>query len=228
MSDDFLRLCQLACQTDHFCLGAMDLKVRRGEYVMITGPTGSGKTMLLEILAGLRKPSGGSVFYQGVNITDWLPEQRVLGFAYQDSLLYPFLTVGDNILFGAKMRGRGHEAALRKRALELAEAMGLTHLLERYPRLLSGGEKQRVSLARALLLQPSWLLLDEPLSSLDAQTKQNLRGLLRQLHQQGQVTVLHVTHDREDVDCLGTRLVELERGQLTHNSAISCPIFDKS
>ena len=85
--------------------------------------------------------------------------------------------------------------------------------------MLSGGEKQRVSLARALLLQPSWLLLDEPLSSLDAQTKQNIRGLLRQLHQQGQVTVLHVTHDREDVDFLGTRLVKLE-----HNSAINCPI----
>jgi molybdate transport system ATP-binding protein len=216
----FLQLSQLTCRTGHFCLDGLDLEVPAGEYLMITGPTGSGKTMLLELIAGLRKPTAGRIFLNGAEITAWLPERRALGFAYQDSLLYPFLTVRDNILFGAQMSGRLKETGLRERGDYLAEVMEIGHLRDRYPRWLSGGEKQRVSLARALLLQPPLLLLDEPLSALDGRTRQTIRELLRQLHEREKMTVLHVTHDPEDLDRLGTGAVELERGRLRKQSTI--------
>jgi molybdate transport system ATP-binding protein len=220
MNGAFLQLSQLTCRTGHFCLDGLDLEVPAGEYLMITGPTGSGKTMLLELIAGLRKPTAGRIFLNGAEITAWLPERRALGFAYQDSLLYPFLTVRDNILFGAQMSGRLKETGLRERGDYLAEVMEIGHLRDRYPRWLSGGEKQRVSLARALLLQPPLLLLDEPLSALDGRTRQTIRELLRQLHEREKMTVLHVTHDPEDLDRLGTGAVELERGRLRKQSTI--------
>jgi ABC-type sugar transport system ATPase subunit len=129
VNDIYLQLSNLCCRTKSFCLGELDLQVRFGEYLMITGPTGSGKTMLLELIAGLRQPTAGSIFCNGNEITNWLPERRVLGFAYQDSLLYPFLTVRNNILFGAKITGRGKDPALQERARILAATMGIDHLL---------------------------------------------------------------------------------------------------
>jgi ABC-type sugar transport system ATPase subunit len=213
MNGAYLQLSQLTCRTDHFCLGGLDLRVQAGEYLMITGSTGSGKTMLLELIAGLRKPTAGRICLNGAEVTDWLPERRQLGFAYQDSLLYPFLSVRDNIMFGAKMRGRAKEPELGERALALAETMGFSRMLNRSPGGLSGGEKQRVSLARALLLQPPLLLLDEPLSALDGRTRRTIREFLRQLHARERMTVLHVTHDPEDLN-LGTAVVELEQGRL--------------
>jgi ABC-type sugar transport system ATPase subunit len=219
MSNDFLRLQRLICRTDRFCFGELDLEVAAGEYLMVTGMTGSGKTTLLELVAGLRQPTGGSIVCDGIEITAWPPEKRVLGFAYQDSLLFPFLSVRDNILFGAKIRGRAKEAELQRRAVELAELMGIDRLLDCDPGRLSGGEKQRVSLARALLLKPPLLLLDEPFAALDGGTKRNLRELLRKLHQIEQMTVLHVSHDSDDWRQLGTGMVRLERGKLLQGLA---------
>jgi ABC-type sugar transport system ATPase subunit len=219
MSNDFLRLQRLICRTDRFCFGELDLEVAAGEYLMVTGMTGSGKTTLLELVAGLRRPTGGSIVCDGIEITAWPPEKRVLGFAYQDSLLFPFLSVRDNILFGAKIRGRAKEAELQRRAVELAELMGIDRLLDCDPGRLSGGEKQRVSLARALLLKPPLLLLDEPFAALDGGTKRNLRELLRRLHQIEQMTVLHVSHDSDDWRQLGTGMVRLERGKLLQGLA---------
>jgi molybdate transport system ATP-binding protein len=218
MSNVFLRLERLTCRTDRFCLGELDLQVAAGEYLMVIGATGAGKTTLLELVAGLRQPTGGRIIYDGVDITAWPPEKRVLGFAYQDSLLFPFLTVRDNILFGAKIQGRAKEAVLQRRAVELAELMGIGRLLDCDPGRLSGGEKQRVSLARALLLKPPLLLLDEPLAALDGGTKRNLRKLLRQLHRMEQMTVLHVSHDPDDWTQLGTSTVRLERGKLRESA----------
>jgi molybdate transport system ATP-binding protein len=218
MSNAFLRLERLTCRTDRFCFGELDLQVAAGEYLMVTGTTGAGKTTLLELVAGLRQPTGGRIVCNGIDITVWPPEKRVLGFAYQDSLLFPFLTVRENILFGAKIQGRAKEAALQRRAVDLAGLMGIGHLLDCDPGRLSGGEKQRVSLTRALLLRPPLLLLDEPFAALDGETKCNLRELLRQLHRMEQMTVLHVSHDPEDRKRLGSRTVRLERGKLRESA----------
>lgn len=205
---------QLSCKAGKFLLKGINARLVAGEYLMVAGPTGSGKTLLLETLAGLRHPSEGHIYLNGEEITDFPPEKRFLGFAYQDSLLYPFMNVRDNILFAAKVRDKGRNLLIQRRLAELADIMKITHLLERFPRFLSGGEKQRVSLARAILLRPPLLLLDEPLSALDSQTKSSLRELLRELHRENEMIVIHVTHDPEEALQLGTRLLVLEDGQM--------------
>lgn len=214
MNNTILKMNQLICQVGAFRLGPVDFSLESGEYLMLTGPTGSGKTLFLELVAGLRQPSGGAIFLGGVNITGIPPEERFLGFAYQDSLLYPFLNVAENILFGAKARKKAKEPGIRERFDYLTDIMKIRHILSRYPRFLSGGEKQRVSLARALLMGPPLLLLDEPLSSLDPETKNTLRELLREIYQKEKVTVIHVTHDPTEVTCLGTRQLMLRNGKI--------------
>lgn len=168
--------------------------------------------MLLETLAGLRQADEGQILLQGHDITELPPEKRGFGFAYQDSLLYPFLNVRENILFGARSQDRHKEPSILSRAAQLADAMQIQHLLNRTPKELSGGERQRVSLARSLLLAPPILLLDEPLSALDPQTRTALRELLQKLHTQEKISILHVTHDFHDALQLGTKLLLMQQG----------------
>ncbi|HBF37188.1 MAG TPA: ABC transporter, partial [Firmicutes bacterium] len=154
MNIPFLELHQISHAAGVFWLQDISFRLYKGEYLVIAGSTGSGKTMLLELIAGLRIPVQGKILSDGKDITDVPPEKRFLGFAYQDSLLYPFLNVRENILFSARVKGVARQPRVLKYLAELSEIMEITHLWERSPYFLSGGEKQRVSLARALLLHP--------------------------------------------------------------------------
>lgn len=204
----------LHVKVDRFQLYDINFSVDRNDYLIVLGPTGCGKTMLLEALAGLRKPASGRIFLEDKDITCWPPEARGLGFAYQDSLLYPFLNVKDNILFGARAKGRHKEKSTRQRLDRLAETMGIAHLLQRYPHFLSGGEKQRVSLARAIMTNPPVLLLDEPLSALDPQKRHSMRELLQELQQLEGLRIIHVTHDFNEALQLGTYVLVMHDGRV--------------
>lgn len=204
----------LTVQAGGFRLHDISFSVDRGQYLIVLGPTGSGKTLLLETLAGLRKPAAGKIFLNNRDITSWPPEARSCGFAYQDSLLYPFLNVRENILFGARARKRHKEQSILRRLDRIAEAMGIAHLLNRFPGHLSGGEKQRVSLARAILCSPPVLLLDEPLSSLDPQTRRSMQELLQEVHQAEELGIIHVTHDFNEALQLGTRVLVMNNGKI--------------
>lgn len=197
-----------------FSLKNIEFSMRSNDYIVILGPTGCGKTVLLETIAGLRALNGGALFLSGQEITHLPPERRRLGFAYQDSLLYPFLTVQDNILFGAKARRMNDAHEMRRRVEYLAETMNISHLLDRYPRFLSGGERQRVSLARAILTRPPLLLLDEPLSALDRQTRHSMQELLLEIHLTEGIGVIHVTHDFSEALQLGSHMIILYNGQV--------------
>jgi molybdate transport system ATP-binding protein len=212
MKDSLLEIDNISVKAGSFYLRNISFSINTNEYVMILGPTGSGKTMLLECIAGLRPIESGEIYLNGKNITNLPPEQRHFGFAYQDSLLYPFLTIRENILFGARARDMAVKAELQKHMHLIADIMGISHLLERYPKYLSGGERQRVSLARAILTKPSLLLLDEPLSALDPGTRQSMQNLLREIHITESLGIIHVTHDFSEAMQLGTRMIVLRNG----------------
>lgn len=215
MNTPLLELQGISYAAGVFRLQEISFRLAAGGYLIVAGPTGSGKTVLLEVIAGLRSPAQGRVLYQGKDITALPPEKRRLGFAYQDSLLYPFLNVRENILFSARVKGVADRTEVRQYLTELSETMGIHHLWKRFPVFLSGGEKQRVSLARALLLRPPLLLLDEPLSSLDPQTKSHLQELLHLIHQREGITVVHVTHDENEARQLGTGMIVLKDGKVS-------------
>ncbi len=204
----------LSVRAGNFMLSDISFSLEAGQYFIVLGPTGCGKTMLLETLAGLRNPIRGEIFLQGQAITSLPPEARQFGFAYQDSLLYPFLTVKENIFFGARAQKRHQEQEILHRADNLVEVMGIAALLDRYPSSLSGGEKQRVSLARALLTYPPLLLLDEPLASLDPQTHRSMQELLREIHRKEGLGIIHVTHDFNEALQLGTDLLVMNHGKV--------------
>ena len=189
----------------------LNLKVNAGEYCIIIGPTGAGKTILLETIAGIHRLKTGRIYLHGRDITDMPPELRGIGIVYQDYMLFPHMTIGDNIAFGLKQRGVSMEERVRKTA-EIANKLGIGHLLGRYPQTLSGGEKQRAAIARAVILRPKVLLLDEPLSALDNTTRESLRRELKKLHNEMHTTIIHITHHFEDIYSLADRVVVMREG----------------
>lgn len=216
----------LRVRAGDFSLAIDELSVAQGEYLMVLGPTASGKTVLLETIAGLRRPQAGRVRLGERDVTDLAPEKRGIGLVYQDYALFPHLTVARNIGFGLRTQGRagGHAEEVRR----LAALLHIHSLLDRYPEGLSGGEQQRVALARALATQPEVLLLDEPLSALDGPTRSELRGELKRLHEELGTTVTHVTHDLDEALALGDRMAVLVRGRLrqlgTPSEVTRCPV----
>ncbi len=213
MSGGALRIEALTVNLGGFHLRELTLEVAAGEYLVIVGPTGAGKTVLLETLAGLRRPQAGRLYLDGAEITRLPPERRGIGFVYQDYALFPHLTVAENIAFGLRLRG-ARRAELEQRVASLAGMLGLERLLDRRPATLSGGEAQRVALARALAVEPRLLLLDEPLSSLDPATRAALREELARLHRTLGTTTIHVTHDFEEAFTLGDRVAVIHHGRL--------------
>ncbi|RLE28389.1 ABC transporter [Candidatus Acetothermia bacterium] len=203
----------LEVRAGDFSLRGIELELWAGEYLAILGPTGAGKTLLLETVAGLRRPRAGRVLIAGADVTRLPPERRGIGYVFQDYALFPHLSVFENIAFGLRLR-RLPRGELRRRVGELAELVGIGDLLSRGIEGLSGGERQRVALARALVLSPQALLLDEPLSALDPQHRQGLQRTLRELHRTLYPTVLHVTHDFQEAVALGEEVAVLHGGKL--------------
>jgi molybdate/tungstate transport system ATP-binding protein len=194
-----------------FILRNVSLSLDTGNYGVLMGRTGSGKTTLLEAICGLRPVNLGEVRIHGKDVTALSPAARGIGYVPQDGALFATHTVEEHLAFALRLR-KWPATAIRERVAELAEALTIGHLLARKPHGLSGGEKQRVALGRALSFKPKLMLLDEPLSALDHEARQEIIGLLCSLKQQFGVTVLHVTHDRNEAARLADQLFLLEAG----------------
>jgi molybdate/tungstate transport system ATP-binding protein len=196
-----------------FHLRNVTFNVKRGEHFIILGPSGAGKTVLLEVIAGIITPDSGRVYLNGRDVTSLPPERRGLAYIPQDYALFPHMSVFDNIAFGLKLR-KLPRADIEKRVREIAEILGIEDLLGRKPKTLSGGERQRVAIARALVIEPPLILLDEPFANLDVQTRGKLIGEMKRWRKELGFTALHVTHSFEEAVSLGDRLGVMLNGKL--------------
>jgi multiple sugar transport system ATP-binding protein len=194
-------------------LQPLDLEIEHGEFVSLLGPSGSGKSTVLKLIAGIEEASGGSVLFDGRDVTQVPPERRDVAMVFQSYALYPTMSVYDNIAFPLRLR-RVPKGEIDRRVRETAELLSISHVLERRPRQLSGGERQRVAVGRAIVRQPQVFLLDEPLSNLDAHLRAGMRQELKHLHRVLGTTFIYVTHDQDDAIDLGSRVAVLAGGTL--------------
>ncbi len=188
------------------------LEVEEGSFTTLLGSSGSGKTTLLSLLMGFLEPSGGNILIEDRSITGVLPNKRGMGFVFQDYALFPHLTVEQNLLYGLKRNGNKQEN--QELVLKTAGNLGIDSLLKRFPGELSGGQQQRVALGRALVLKPRVLLMDEPLSSLDTNLRQKVRGELKEIQQKLKITTVYVTHDQEEALSLSDKIAVMNNGKL--------------
>lgn len=203
----------LALKLGEFRLSEINLEVDTNEFFIIMGPSGSGKTVLLETIAGLEQADAGEILIGGEAVTALPPEKRGISIVYQDYALFPHLTVLENIRYGVKY-SKVDKAQAEIRLKELLVLFRLVGLENRTPGTLSGGEQQRVAMARALIVNPRILLLDEPLSALDPRLREDFRSMLKQLQQDTDVTILLVTHDFSEALALGKRAAVMNRGRI--------------
>ena len=195
-----------------FNLDKVSFNVEKGDYFILLGESGAGKSMLLEIIAGLVNPESGSIFLEGKDITRERIQDRKIGLVFQDYAIFPHLSVRENIAYSLHGTKLTH-LQKKENVQSTAEQLGIADLLHRKPSTLSGGELQRVALARTMIQQPQLLLLDEPLASLDTLIKADLRSMLRKIHRNGQ-TILHVTHDYEEAISLGNKIAVIDNGKI--------------
>lgn len=198
---------------DNTVLESLDLRIEPGEFVALLGPSGCGKTTALRILAGFETPSTGTVRVAGAPVTDVPAHRRGIGMVFQSYSLFPHLTVAQNVAYGLTLR-KAPRAEKTARVRELLDIIGMAGFGDRYPAQLSGGQQQRVALARALATSPGILLLDEPLSALDAQVRASLRDEIRQIQLRLGVTVLFVTHDQEEALAMADRVAVMRAGRI--------------
>jgi spermidine/putrescine ABC transporter ATP-binding subunit len=194
-------------------VAGIDLAVQRAEFVGLLGPSGCGKTTTLRAVAGFERPDSGEVVIKGRNVTHLPPHRRDIGIVFQSYALFPHMTVFQNVAYGLRVRGVPKNEIVRR----VADALELVHLGElehRYPRQLSGGQQQRVALARAVVIQPTVLLLDEPLSNLDAKLRQEMRSELRRLQRRLEIATIFVTHDQEEALSMADRIVVMNEGRV--------------
>ncbi|HET7716567.1 MAG TPA: ABC transporter ATP-binding protein [Bauldia sp.] len=190
-----------------------NLSIARGEFVSFLGPSGCGKTTTLRMIAGFEVPTAGTIRIDGRDVTDLKPNQRNVGMVFQSYALFPNLTAAENVAFGLRVAGQPREA-IRKRVEEMLSIIKLPQLGDRYPYQLSGGQQQRVALARALAVSPAVLLLDEPLSALDAKIRVSLRQEIRSLQRELGITTVYVTHDQEEALSMSDRIVVMSEGRM--------------
>ena len=196
-----------------FSLSGISFRVEAGQYAVLMGRTGRGKTTILEAICGLRHVRSGRILLGDRDVTDLPPGDRGIGYVPQDLALFPTLTVAEHLAFALKIR-KSPQKLVDERVTEMAELLSITGLLERRIQGLSGGESQRVALGRALSFHPPVLLLDEPLSALDEDTRAEMYDLLRRIRERTGVTTLHVTHSNEEANALSDRLLRLEDGKV--------------
>jgi ABC-type sugar transport system ATPase subunit len=203
----------LSVRAGRFALEGVSFEVATGQYAILMGRTGSGKTTILEAVCGLKRVLGGRILLLGRDVTHLKPAERGVGYVPQDLALFQTMTVRDHLALSLLIR-KWDRRMVERRVGELAELLGIEGLLDRKPHGLSGGESQRVALGRALAYRPRILLLDEPLSALDDETREEMYTLLRVVQQQTQVTTLHVTHNGAEAKRLGDRLFVVRDGTL--------------
>lgn len=209
----------LSVRLPDFTLRGIDLNIADGEFFVLLGPTGAGKTVLLESVAGLIPVAGGRIRIDGRDVTHLSPEKRGIGIVYQDSALFPHLSVMENIKYGLRYQKKptcGNKTHFN----QMIDALGISHLLHRSVVHLSGGEKQRTALARALVVEPDLLLLDEPLSALDPNFREEIRDILKDLHRDNAVTVLMVTHDFAEARYLAQNVAVLNNGCIEQTGTV--------
>ena len=214
MADEFLRLQEISKRFgSNTVVRQVDLTFSKGEFVTLLGPSGCGKTTLLRMVAGFERPSEGAIFVEGKDITGVPPNQRKIGMVFQSYALFPNMRVSDNIGFGLRIAGLPRDG-VRARVKEMLALIGLSDLGHRYPFELSGGQQQRVALARAIAPSPRMLLLDEPLSALDAKIRVSLREEIRSIQRELGITTVFVTHDQEEALSMSDRVVVMNEGRV--------------
>lgn len=207
-----LKIQNISRQYGAFSIRDVSFTVKKGEYFILLGVSGAGKSVVLEMIAGLIRPDAGTILLEGRDITHEKIQGRGIGLVFQDYAVFPHLTVRENVGYSLHSSHLSH-ARKKKMIRDIAVKMNIDHLLERRPSTLSGGEQQRVALARTLVQNPGILLLDEPLSSLDSKLRGDIRSLLRKINREGQ-TVIHVTHDYEEAIALADTIAVMNDGEI--------------
>lgn len=189
----------------------MNLEVKDREFTILVGPSGCGKTTTLRMIAGLEEITEGEIYIDGKLVNNLPPKERDIAMVFQNYALYPHMKVYDNIAFGLKIRGYSKNE-IQQRVHEAAEILGISHLLNKYPRELSGGQRQRVAVGRAIVRKPKVFLFDEPLSNLDAKLRVQMRAELKKLHERLRTTIIYVTHDQIEAMTMGSKICVMKDG----------------
>ncbi len=200
-----LEISDLSIELEKFFLKDINLSLENGEYFVIIGKSGTGKTVFLETLAGRHDIKSGSIKENGEEISKLPPESREIGFVYQNYELFSHMKVSENIAFPLKFQ-KLSKSEINDETQNMMEILGVTHLKDRYPKDLSGGEKQRVAIGRSIIKSPKILLLDEPFSALDHVTKESVKDILKDIHKKFKPTVIHVTHDLKEAMYFADRI----------------------
>jgi len=213
MEYPFVEIKNYSVRRGNFSLDNINLSINKKEVFAILGKSGAGKTVLLESIAGIHKPLEGSIMFNGRNVTNLPFQKRSIGFVYQDYGLFPHMSVRGNIAYGLKMHGVSRKET-EERTQHMLEIFNISRIASQYPGNISGGECQRTALARALVLEPKLLLLDEPFAALDCSTKKTMYGEIMKIHEKFQCTIVFVTHDFNEAQLLADRIGIVLGGRL--------------